>query len=190
MIKLICTLLFKLSGWKFVNKVPDELRSFVFIGAPHTSNSDIIPALAMSWLMKRNTKFVIKSEWIRFPYSLLFRPIGAIGVDRKKIIKNGSNNTTDVMAQLFTTYKDLVLMIAPEGTRRLSPHWRSGFYYIAQKANVPIVLGFADYAKKEAGLGQVLYPTDYEKDMKSIADFYRDKTGKNTANFQVDQRYA
>ena len=114
---------------------------------------------------------------------------GAIGIDRKEIKKNNSSNTTDLMAELFQKYKDLVLMISPEGTRKPNANWKSGFYYIASKARVPIVLGYADWAKKEAGLGKVIYPTNFEEDMKAIMDFYRNITGKHHQNFKLDERF-
>jgi 1-acyl-sn-glycerol-3-phosphate acyltransferase len=189
MIRQLCNLAFKASGWKFVNVAPDDLRSFVFIGAPHTSNHDILPTLAASYLLKRNTKFVIKKEWMDFPFNLLMGPVGAIGLDRSKIAENKTMSTTDAMADLFRKHKDLVLMIAAEGTRKANENWKTGFYYIAQKANVPIALGYVDYPNKEAGIGMVIYPSDFEKDMKTITEFYRTKTGKNEANFLLDKRF-
>jgi 1-acyl-sn-glycerol-3-phosphate acyltransferase len=72
MLKTICTAIFKASGWTFKSNLPDDLRSFIFIGAPHTSNYDFIPAMALSFLMKRNAKFVIKKEWLKFPFKSHF----------------------------------------------------------------------------------------------------------------------
>jgi 1-acyl-sn-glycerol-3-phosphate acyltransferase len=178
-----------MSGWKFVNNIPDDLRSFVFIGAPHTSNYDFIPAMAISHLMKRNAKFVIKSEWLSFPLNLFLGPMGAIGVDRKKLKANKTANYTDLMSSLFKEHKELVLMIAPEATRSPNSNWKTGFYYVAQKAGVPIVLGYADYAKKEAGIGKVIYPKDFNEDMKEIMNFYRLMQGKNPAHFRLDEKY-
>lgn len=189
MLKLGCTLIFKLTGWKYVNVVPDDLRSFVFIGAPHTSNLDFIPVMAMVSHMNRNTKFIIKQEWLKGPIGALIKRTGAIGIDRKKIQQNANSNTTELMSELFQKYQDLVLMISPEGTRKPNTNWKSGFYYIASKANVPIVLGYADWKKKEAGMGKVIYPTNFEEDMKNIMNFYRNITGKHHKNFKLDERY-
>lgn len=180
----------KAFGWKFVNTIPDNLKSFVMIGAPHTSNYDFFPAMAVAYGMKRNPKFVIKSEWLQFPMSLIFKPMGAIGVDRNLIKQGKVASTTDLFANLFTEHKDLVMMISPEGTRSPVDEWKSGFYYIAQKASVPIVLGFADYARKQHGLGMVIYPTDFEKDMRTIMDFYRNITGHNPDKFKLDKRFS
>jgi 1-acyl-sn-glycerol-3-phosphate acyltransferase len=180
---------FKIQGWKFINKIPADLRSFVFVGAPHTSNADIIPTMAMAYFMKRNTKFVIKNQWLKAPLGIFLRSVGAIGVDKNLIQKNGAKNTTELMACLFKEHKDLVLMISPEGTRSPNSNWKSGFYYIAQKANVPIVLGYADYDKKEAGLGEVIYLSNFEEDMQKITNFFRNIKGKNPENFKLDSKF-
>lgn len=188
MIKFACSLIFRLSGWKYEIHLPKDLRSFIFLGAPHTSNYDFIPAMSMAFFMHRNAKFVIKKEWLKFPMNLFLGPAGAIGIDRNKV-KTGSSSTTDAMAQLFNEYPELVLMIAPEGTRSPNESWKTGFYYIAQKAKVPIVLGFADFSKKVAGTGPVIYPTNFEEDMKKIMEFYSSVQGHRPENFKVDHRY-
>jgi len=190
LIKWLCYLWFKITGWEYVEyNIPKELRSFVMIGAPHTSNWDFIPAMSVALGTKRNAHFVIKSEWLKFPFNLIFKPLGAIGVDRKSIKTGQVKSSTDAMADLFKKHKDFVLMIAPEGTRSPNDQWKSGFYYIAQKAGVPLVLGFDDWKEKKAGLGKVIYPTDFEKDMKEITDFYRNITAKNPQNFKLDKNF-
>ena len=92
MLKNLCLWLFKATGWKFVNNVPDDIRSFVMIGAPHTSNYDFVPAMAVGALCGRNPKFVIKSDWLKFPMNLIMVPAGAVGIDRKKIKEKNSFN--------------------------------------------------------------------------------------------------
>jgi 1-acyl-sn-glycerol-3-phosphate acyltransferase len=188
MLKEMCALIFKLSGWKFKSSIPDNLRSFILLGAPHTSNHDFIPAMAIAHLMRRNARFVIKNDWVKFPMNLVMKPAGAIGLDREKL-KQGSQSNTDAMASLFHQYPELMLMITPEGTRGPVANWKSGFYYIAQKAKVPIVLGYADFKKKEAGTGPVIYPTDFEKDMISIMKFYNGINPKIPGNFTTDVRF-
>jgi 1-acyl-sn-glycerol-3-phosphate acyltransferase len=189
MVKQICTGIFKLTGWKYRENIPKELKSFVFIGAPHTSNYDFIPAMAVSYLMKRNAHFVIKKEWLKFPLGIFFKLIGGIGVERNALKKSKSSSSTDDMAKLFFDHEGFVLMIAPEGTRSPNANWKTGFYYIALKAKVPLVLGYANYKNKEAGLGLVLYPTDFEKDMVTITEFYKEMEGLVQENFLLDQRF-
>ena len=189
MLKFFCTFLFKISGWKFENKIPNDLRSFVFIGAPHTSNYDIIPVLAVSYLMKRNAHFLIKKEWLRFPFGTFFKSLGAIGINRNTTDKLKGLSQTDLIAELFTDNPEFVLMISPEGTRSLNKNWKTGFYYFAQKEKVPLVLGYADYKTKTAGLGLVIYPEEVTKDMTSIMDFYKGREGKFPEKFQLDEKY-
>lgn len=188
MLKEVCTFLFKLSGWKFESKIPEDLRSFILLGAPHTSNHDFLPAMAIASLMRRNAKFVIKNDWMKFPMNLLMKPAGAIGIDRQKL-KEGAQSNTDMMASLFQEYPELVLMITPEGTRARTARWKTGFYYIAQKANVPIVLGYADFEKKIAGLGPVIYPHHLDEDMRKIMKFYDSIKGKRPDHYEPDARY-
>ena len=93
------------------------------------------------------------------------------------------------MAHLFNDYDNLILMIAPEGTRSANSEWKSGFWHIAHKAGVPIVLGFADYERKVAGLGLVIHTNDFETDMKTIMEFYQKISACHPSKFKLDQRY-
>lgn len=188
MIKLACASLFNLTGWKFESNLPKDLRSFIFLGAPHTSNYDFVPAMSVAYFLRRNAKFVIKDDWMKFPMNLILGPAGAIGLDRKRL-KEGAASNTDAMAELFKKYPELVLMIAPEATRSPNESWKTGFYYIAQKANVPIVCGFADFERKVAGTGPVIYPKNFEEDMKTIMKFYENVKGCKPENFKIDSRY-
>jgi 1-acyl-sn-glycerol-3-phosphate acyltransferase len=188
MMKGLCYQMLKSSGWTFDVNLPDTLRSFIMLGVPHTSNFDFFPAMAIGHVMGRNAKFVIKNDWVKFPMSLVMKPLGAIGLDREKL-KEGKGSNTDIMAGLFKDFSELVLMIAPEGTRKATENWKTGFYYIAQKANVPIVCAYADYSKKIIGTGPIIYPGVFEADMKTIMDFYKNISGRQVANFRLDSRY-
>lgn len=180
--------LMRLFGWKYVNLIPSSVKSFVALGAPHTSNYDFFPGMGANYYLKG--KFVIKSDWLKFPFGAIFKSMGAIGVNRELIKEGKVASSTDLLANLFKEYSDLKLLIAPEGTRSPVKEWKSGFYYIAQKAGVPIVLGFADYKKKEYGLGAIIYPTNFEDDMKKIMDFYRHIQGHTPKNFFLDHRFS
>ena len=96
------------------------------------------------------------------------------------------NNLIDEVVRLFDEAESLVVVITPEGTRRLVRQWKKGFYLIAMAAKVPIALAYIDYANKKGGVGPILYPSgDYEKDMAFINEFYHDKTGKHPEKFNL-----
>jgi 1-acyl-sn-glycerol-3-phosphate acyltransferase len=190
MIKFVCSQIFSLMGWRYSQNLPQGVRSFVIVGAPHTSNWDFVPAMTLVYRSGLNAKFVIKKEWLRFPLGLVLRPIGAIGIDRNKIKTGAVSSSTDLMAHLFEDNEDISLMIAPEGTRSATHEWKSGFWHIAHKANVPLALAFADYKTKRAGIGLVLHTSDFEKDMRTIMDFYRSIHPCQPDKFKLDHRYS
>jgi 1-acyl-sn-glycerol-3-phosphate acyltransferase len=182
----ILELLFRLRGWKLSYSVPKEIRKCVMVGAPHTSNWDFVACMGAFSLMKLPLRFTIKSELFFFPLNLILRSMGALEIKRDK-----SMGLTKSLIQLFQNWDDsiepLVVMVTPEGTRSFRDKWKSGFYYIALEAKVPIVLGYADYAKKEAGVGKVIIPTgDIKKDFAEIMAFYRTVTPKFPEKFNVN----
>ncbi len=138
--------------------------------------------------MKMSIRFVIKKEWIRFPFKRIMLSLGALPIDRNaKKISGEKKGSVDAMAELFTGREELRLIITPEGTRSRMEKWKTGFYYVALQANVPIALGFMDYEKKECGVDKIIYPSgDYKADMKQIMTFYENMKGKNPENFSVD----
>ncbi|WP_162426418.1 1-acyl-sn-glycerol-3-phosphate acyltransferase [Pontibacter pudoricolor] len=173
--KFLSKLLFKVSGWKLNGNLTPENRRCVMIAAPHTSNWDFVYARAAFYLMDAPIRYTIKKEFMRFPFGGLLRSMGALPIDRSK-----NTRMVDAMIRIFKeTPGDMCVMVTPEGTRKYQPRWRRGFYYVAEGAGVPIVLGYLDYAKKEAGVGPTIYPTgDIEADLEKIMAFYRTKQGK------------
>ncbi len=184
------TWLFKLGGWKITHFLPEEIKRCVIIGAPHTSNWDFMYGMGAIKLMKLKLRFIIKKEWMKFPVKRLMHNLGALPIDRSKKPDGSKKGTVEAMAELFETHKDILLLIAPEGTRSKVEKWRTGFYYVALKAKVPIALGFMDYSKRECGIDKIIYPTgNFMADMKEIMDFYATKIGKNPENFSVDTSF-
>lgn len=177
--KFLAKVLFKISGWKLKGNLTPENRRCVMIAAPHTSNWDFVYARAAFYLMDAPIKVTIKKEFMRFPIGGLLRYMGALPVDRSRNTK-----MVDAMVRIIRETKgDMCVMVTPEGTRKYQPRWRRGFYHVALGAGVPIVLGYLDYAKKEAGVGPTLYPSgNIEEDMAFIMDFYRTKTGRFPEN--------
>lgn len=170
-------------GWKIVGGVPEGLTKAVVIAAPHTSNWDFFLGSMGYHVLGLNAKFLIKKEVFVFPIKKILLSMGGIPIERSK-----NNNAVETVSGLFTKYEDLCITIAPEATRKLNPNWKKGFYYIALRAKVPILLGLVDYKKKEAGLGPVIYPSgDFEKDFKIIEDFYRPLTARHPECFNLSE---
>ena len=169
----LARLILKMIGWKLDIEVPDE-KKFVLIGAPHTSNWDFPLALLAFWTLDLNIKWVGKIQMFRGPLKHLFTALGGIPVDR-----SAPGDFIKQIAEQFEQRDEMVLTIAPEGTRSKMSYWKSGFYYIALEAEVPICLGFMDYTTKTIGFKQLLYPSgNLDADIKIIADFYHGLTGK------------
>ena len=172
--KLISQFIFWIFGWKVAGEVP-PLKKFVVIAAPHTSGWDMLFGLCAKYIFQMNFFFFAKKEIFRFPFDFLFRSFGAIPIDR-----SSKHNVVEQAVEMFNTNEQFILVLAPEGTRENVKEWRTGFYYIACEAKVPIVLGYLDYGNKKAGLGPTFYPTgDIDKDMETMKDFYRPIKGKH-----------
>ncbi|MGB1247785.1 MAG: 1-acyl-sn-glycerol-3-phosphate acyltransferase [Chitinophagales bacterium] len=182
---------FRMSGWKVDTSLPEGIDRCVMIAVPHTSNWDFPFAMGAFRILKIPLKFTIKKEWFRFPFNLFFKPLGGLAINRTPK-KEGEKRRSmvDAMADLFSQHKKLAVMVTPEGSRSKRDEWRTGFYYTAQKAGVPIGLGYLDFKNKIAGVGKMIYPTDFEKDMREIMNFYRDKEGHSPEKFALDKRFA
>lgn len=174
--------LFKLNGWKIVGTVPPEIKKAVVIAAPHTSNWDFIYAMAIFKMLKLNVRYLIKKEVNFFPLSILLKNTGAIPVERSK-----KQNLTDQIIEKFNQSEELLVTVPAEGTRKRVEKWKSGFYYAALGAQVPILPGYLDYRKKEGGFGPAIYPTgNVEEDLLKLRKFFENKTGKYPELFNLD----
>ncbi len=184
MSKFLSNIILKLWGWKIFGVIPPGIKKCVILAAPHTSNYDFFIARLAYFVIGVNVKFLIKKEVFKFPFGRIFKAWGGIPIDRSK-----RNNMIEYVSGLFSKYDSLYIVITPEGTRSLVRKWKKGFYYIAQNAKVPIALGYIDYGKKEGGLGPLIYPSgDFEKDFKTITDFYKTKTAKHPEKFNLSQK--
>lgn len=185
MLKVISRFILKITGWKTHVEPHLTYQRCVLLMAPHTSNWDFVIGRLALWAIGVNTSFLIKKEAFFFPVSLLLRKMGGIPVDRSQ-----SKKVVWEIAKLLNKSKSLALVITPEGTRSLRREWKKGFYYIASIADVPVVLGYLDYAKKEAGIGGIIYPSDdYGGDLAKIYDFYKDFTARHPEKFNLSPMY-
>lgn len=192
MFKALSRSLFNKQGWTFVGEELVVHRRCVVIAAPHTTNWDLVYTIAAFDLLKLPLRFTIKDTWMKFPFNLFLEPVGGLAIDRRPRQETGERpSMVEAMIELFKTHPgELALAVTPEGTRSLSKTWKSGFYHVALGANVPILLGYLDYDKREAGIGKVIHPSgDFEADMREITDFYRNIIPKYPAKFSLDERF-
>ena len=165
--------LMRLTGWR-IHVLPPHTTRYVVIGAPHTSNWDFLLALALIYFENLPIRIMGKDTLFRWPLGIFMRAIGAIPVNRRE-----RTSMVDQIAARFEQEQSLIIGIAPEGTRSNANHWRSGFYYIALKAKVPIVMAYLDYGNKVVGIGPNIKPTgNIDADFEKIRDFYSGIKGK------------
>jgi 1-acyl-sn-glycerol-3-phosphate acyltransferase len=150
------------------------LAKYVLIAAPHTSNWDFLVLLMMDFSFKLASVWMGKASLFRGPLAPFFRRVGGIPIDRTR-----RTSVVDQAIEAFDDSERMVLVIAPEGTRSKSRHWKTGFYHIAVGAKVPLVFGFLDYRRKVTGIGTTLMPCgDIETDMAAIRGFYHQIAAK------------
>jgi 1-acyl-sn-glycerol-3-phosphate acyltransferase len=168
----------RLSGWRVEGALPPNTAKSVLIAAPHTSNWDLPYTLMVCFVLRLTPYWMGKASIFRAPFGGLMRWLGGIAVDRSK-----SNNLVAASAEAIRAADfSLQLIVPPQGTRSQERQWKTGFYYIAQAAQVPIVLAYMDYANKRSGLGPVYVPTgDMAADLAAIQAFYAPFKGKNAA---------
>lgn len=161
-------------GWRVEGELPSVPRA-VFVAAPHTSNWDLPFALAVAWSLDMDISWAGKTDLFRPPFGWLMRALGGVPIDRSR-----RANQVEAIAEAIRKADRMYLLIAPSGTRSRRDHWKSGFYRIAQAAEVPIMLGFLDYAKRRGGLAFTMEPSgDLAADMERIRAFYADVRGKH-----------
>jgi 1-acyl-sn-glycerol-3-phosphate acyltransferase len=170
--------LLRLIGWRVEAGLPTESK-FVLIVAPHTSNWDLpiglICAFAIGLMRNWRVGYMAKDSAVRWPViGRVMKWFGAIPINRR-----AANNLVEQMAAVFRQHDRLLLGIAPEGTRKKTSYWKSGFYHIALKARVPIALAFLDYRRKVGGVGPTIVPSgNIEADLEIIRQFYAGIVGK------------
>lgn len=169
----------KMAGWKLGSTEGVDLPKCVVCVAPHTSNWDFPLGKLFYTSIGCEAGFLIKREWFFFPFNIIFKALGGVPIDRGK-----RTSVTEQMVEAFALRHVFHLAVTPEGTRKRTTEWKRGFYYIALKAKVPILLAYFDYAKKEVGIKTVFYPTgDTAGDIRQIRLWYKGVKGRNPQNF-------
>ena len=162
-------------GWDIQGRIPDDIKKCVLIVAPHTSLWDTVIGRLAFWHLDHDIKILIKAEAFFWPFSILLKSIGGMPVNRQK-----NTRMVETIANMYNKHDELIIVITPEGTRARVENWKKGFYYIAQKANIPIALGWMDYKQKKGGVAKMFYPSgDIDIDMAELEKFYKGLNGKH-----------
>ena len=173
LMRWLALMIFRLAGWKAEGKKP-SIPKYVIIAAPHTSNWDFVYTMCLAFILRIKPLIMMKAAWFCWPMGPFLKWLGALPIDRSR-----SSNVVAQSIEAFHAHTHLAIVVPPSGTRKEVMYWKTGFYYIARGAVVPIVLGYLDYRRKVGGIGPIVNITgNIEADMKIIRNFYIDITGK------------
>tara|TARA_Y100000739_G_scaffold128346_1_gene110562 strand:- start:346 stop:921 length:576 start_codon:yes stop_codon:yes gene_type:complete len=176
-LRAISIFILRVIGWKTRGTELANQR-FVLIGAPHTSNWDFPLMLMVVLKLKLRVFWMGKHTLFPFPFGGLMKWLGGVPINR-----SSSHNVVRETVRQFKDNKELVVLIPPEGTRSKVKEWKTGFYHIANMAKVPILMGYVDAEKKEAGFADFFHPTgDIDKDLEEIRNFYKPISGLISKN--------
>ena len=156
-------ILVKILGWQLENNFPKGLKKYVVIAAPHTSWVDFPIAMLSRIASGTMIHFIGKSSLFIFPFGIIFKALGGIPVNRGQ-----SNHLVDTIIAMFNSRDQFILALSPEGTRKKVEKWKTGFYYIARGANVPIVMATLDFGQKKIKISKPYHITsnkDYDFDI-------------------------
>jgi hypothetical protein len=181
--RCVCGAWLRLGGWRMAGDWPSGVKKCVLLAAPHTSNWDGVNMLAAAGHYRIKLRWMGKKALASGPLGFITRWAGIVPVDR-----TGANAMVEDMKHAFAAAEQLVLAIAPEGTRTLNREWKRGFYHIAVGAGVPIVFSVLDYRRRTISLAGVLTPSgDYAADWPVIRALYRDAGAKFPRRFGLPE---
>ncbi|QMU64906.1 MAG: acyltransferase [Flavobacteriaceae bacterium] len=162
-------------GWKMTDTFPKYLKKYVVIAAPHTSWQDFPIALLVRSISGEKIHFIGKDSLFRAPFGFIFRALGGTPVNRTQ-----SNRLIDTIIELFNSKEEFKLGLSPEGTRKKVAKWKTGFYYIAKGAHVPIVMATLDFGNKNVKISEPYYLTsDMHRDFEYFYSFYKGIKGRH-----------
>jgi 1-acyl-sn-glycerol-3-phosphate acyltransferase len=163
----LARLILKAGGWTIVGDIP-KVDKAVLIAAPHTSNWDGIWGMVYRVAAKLDVHFFAKRSLFWFPLGPILRLLGGVPLDRDR-----AGGAVQQAVDLFDANETMIFGLSPEGTRKHTGYWKTGFYRIAVAADVPIILGHFDYAKREIGITRLLPLTgDRDADLDAIREYY------------------
>jgi 1-acyl-sn-glycerol-3-phosphate acyltransferase len=171
-------ILYTLLGWKAKGNFPKHLQKYVVIAAPHTHWLDFPLGIAIKWAEGMPANYIGKASLFKPPIGFIFRWLGGTPVDRTK-----ANNRVEAIVEIFNSREQFILGMSPEGTRDKVTKWKTGFYYIAKGANVPIVMTTLNFKDKEVKISEPYYTTeDMEKDFDFFHNYFDGVVGKIPEN--------
>ncbi len=161
-------------GWKTVGEFPKDLKKYVLIGAPHTHWSDFFLGLGVKYSQGLQINYIGKASLFKPPFGFIFKALGGAPIDRSK-----SSNKVNAIVNIFNSRDQFILALSPEGTRRKVTTWKTGFYYIAKEANVPIVMATLDFKNKQVKISKPYYTTDNkDEDFNFFYKYFEGVEGK------------
>lgn len=174
MSKFFARLILSFFGWKAENAFPSDVKKYILIVGPHTSAWDFVVGVLFRASLRIDAKFLGKEELFKGPFGFLFRWLGGYPVDRFN-----KSNLVDQVVKIVKDNEAIGIALSPEGTRQRVDKLRTGFYYIALKAHVPIIMAGLDYQRRVAIFSSPFFPTgEKEQDFEIIYNFFRPVVGK------------
>jgi 1-acyl-sn-glycerol-3-phosphate acyltransferase len=162
--------LFRSQNWTLDAWQPRS-RKFIIIGAPHTSNWDFLFFIGATDALGIRPAFMGKHSLFRWPMTRFMREMGGVPV-----VRSASHNYVEQMIDVFNARDELMLVVAPEGTRKGAAKWKTGFYHMALGAGVPIVPAWVDHAARRGGLGpEIALTGNMATDFARIRAYYEEK---------------
>lgn len=172
-------ILYTVLGWKTVGNFPKDLKKYIIITAPHTHWLDFPLGIAIKFAENLPANFIGKDSLFKPPFGFIFRLLGGTPVNRSK-----SSNKVQAIINIFNSREKFILGMSPEGTRQKVEGWKTGFYYIAKGANVPIVMVTLDFGKKQVKISKPYYVTDNkDKDFDFFYNYFEGVKGKIPENY-------
>ncbi|MEI6864496.1 1-acyl-sn-glycerol-3-phosphate acyltransferase [Flavicella sp.] len=175
MYELSKRILITILRWKIIGQFPKKIKQYVVIAAPHTSWVDFPLGLLIRCFSFQKIHFIGKKTLFNFPHGVFFRWVGGFSIDRSK-----SDNKVQFLIDKFHENENFILAISPEGTRKKTKKWKTGYYYIAKGAGVPIVKIALDFKNKQVLIDSPFYPTDnFKKDIQEIKKYFKGISGRH-----------
>lgn len=172
-------ILYTIFRWKVIGSFPKHLKKYVIIAAPHTHWQDFPLGVLIKYAEGLPANYIGKASLFKPPFGFIFRWLGGTPIDRSK-----SSNKVEAIVNIFNAKENFILVLSPEGTRKKTEIWKTGFYYIAKGANVPIVMISFDFKNKKVKVAEPYYLTDHmENDFNFFQQFYEGIQGKIPGNF-------